>query len=133
MTELGARKESAQKDKIQTALPFEATLNAKTPQLIYFILKGLCEKLGVLQVRFLMLLAAECVIEKENNFKQSGHKYRSFFTDRQERFITDAERGRIMTELGARKESTQKDKAIEYQVGDVLEILPGQALKQCIH
>lgn len=30
----------------------------------------------------------KCVIEKENNFKQPGDRYRSFSPDRQERFIT---------------------------------------------
>ncbi|XP_028109403.1 catalase isozyme 2-like [Camellia sinensis] len=29
----------------------------------------------------------KCVIEKENNFKQPGERYRSFAPDRQERFI----------------------------------------------
>ncbi|NBH76539.1 hypothetical protein D3Z29_11860 [Rodentibacter pneumotropicus] len=29
----------------------------------------------------------KCCIEKENNFKQPGEKYRSFTPDRQERFI----------------------------------------------
>ncbi|KAI8016494.1 Catalase isozyme 2 [Camellia lanceoleosa] len=29
----------------------------------------------------------KCVIEKENNFKQPGKRYRSFAPDRQERFI----------------------------------------------
>nr|GEZ00943.1 hypothetical protein [Tanacetum cinerariifolium]GEZ22851.1 hypothetical protein [Tanacetum cinerariifolium] len=48
-------------------------------------------------VRFLMLLAAE------------GCRLKMI---RQERFITDAKKGRIMKELGARNESVQKDRQL---------------------